>query len=123
MLTAYTADKVFTGTDWLPDHAVIIQDEIIIDVLPVVSLPEEYVVIKHVPVIAPAFIDVQIYGAAGKLFATYPTVDSLTKLYSHCISGGTNNFLPTVATNTYHVIYKCIDAINEQFIALIQQNK
>ena len=112
MSKVYSADKIFTGIDWLPDHAVITQDEIIIDVLPVVSLSEEYVVIKHVPVIAPAFIDVQIYGAAGKLFATYPTVDSLAKLYSHCISGGTKNFLPTVATNTYQVIYKCIDAIN-----------
>ena len=111
MQTVFTADKIFTGTDWLPDHSIITENELIVDVLPVVSLSPDTVVTKHSQIIAPAFIDVQIYGAAGKLFATYPTTGSLQKLYEHCVAGGTHYFLPTAATNTIEVFYKCIDAI------------
>ena len=111
MQIIYTADEIFTGTDWLPDHAIIVDDEIITDVLPVISLPKNAVVKKHTPIIAPAFIDVQIYGAAQKLFAVYPTIESLQMLYEHSIAGGTHYFLPTVATNTYKVFYQCIDAV------------
>ncbi len=111
MQTVFTADKIFTGSDWLPDHSIITENELIVDVLPVVSLSPDTVVTKHSQIIAPAFIDVQIYGAAGKLFATYPTTGSLQKLYEHCVAGGTHYFLPTAATNTIEVFYKCIDAI------------
>ncbi len=111
MRTVFTADKIFTGTDWLPDHSIVVEDELIVEVLPRVSLSSKTAIAKHFPMIAPAFIDVQIYGAAGKLFATYPTTDSLRKLYEHCVAGGTNYFLPTAATNTMDVFYKCIDSI------------
>lgn len=113
MRSIYTAEKIFTGTDWLPDHAIVTENEIIIDILPLVSLPDDSRIIQHYPIIAAAFIDVQIYGAAGKLFATYPSTDSLTRLYEHCVASGTNYFLPTAATNTIEVFYKCIDAINK----------
>ncbi len=111
MRTIFTADKIFTGSDWLPDHSIVIESELIVDVLPMVSLSSDTIITAHLPIIAPAFIDVQIYGAAEKLFATYPTTDSLQKLYEHCIAGGTHYFLPTAATNTMEVFYKCIDAI------------
>jgi N-acetylglucosamine-6-phosphate deacetylase len=111
MPTTFTADRIFTGSDWLPDHSIIIDDELIADVLPTVSLSPQTTISNHLPIIAPAFIDVQIYGAAKKLFATYPTTDSLQKLYEHCVAGGTSYFLPTAATNTTDVFYKCIDAI------------
>lgn len=111
MQTIYTADKIFTGTAWLPDHAIVIENEMIVDLIPMVSLPNDARIKKHLTLITPAFIDVQIYGAAGKLFATYPTTDSLKKLYDHCIAGGTHYCLPTAATNTKEVFYKCIDAI------------
>ena len=111
MRTIFTADKIFTGSDWLPDHSIVVENKLIVDVLPLVSLPHDSKTEKHLPIIAPAFIDVQIYGAAGKLFATYPTPDSLQKLYEYCVSGGANYFLPTAATNTMEVLYNCIDAI------------
>lgn len=111
MQNIFTADKIFTGTDWLPDHAIIIEDELITNVLPMVSLSQKVSIKNHFKIIVPAFIDVQIYGAQGKLFATYPTTDSLKKLHEHCLSGGTHYFLPTVATNTMQVFYTCIDAI------------
>ena len=111
MRTIFTAEKIFTGSDWLPDHAVVVENEIITEVLPLVSLHPKSVITKHCPVIAPTFIDVQIYGASGKLFATYPTAESLQKLYEHCLTGGTRYCLVTAATNTMEVFYTCIDAV------------
>ncbi len=113
MQTIFTADKIFTGSDWLPDHAIVTENELIADLLPMVSLPHDSVIKKHSQLIAPSFLDVQIYGASGKLFAAYPTTDSLQKLYEHCAAGGTHNFLPTAATNTMEVFYQCIDAIKK----------
>jgi len=112
MQTVYSADKIFTGTGWLYKHAVIVSEGKIIEVVPT-DLLQKDIPVFHSPVMAPAFIDVQIYGASGKLFAVFPTADSLQKLYEHCVSGGTHYFLPTVATNTYEVFYKCIDAVKQ----------
>jgi N-acetylglucosamine-6-phosphate deacetylase len=61
--------------------------------------------------IAPAFIDLQIYGANKKLLAVHPTVDALQDLYSYCHTGGAPLFQPTVATNTTDVFYRAIDAV------------
>jgi N-acetylglucosamine-6-phosphate deacetylase len=64
-------------------------------------------------VIAPAFIDLQIYGAQGRLLSVYPEADSLYKLNDYSRSGGAANCLPTVATNSYPVFHQAIDAIKD----------
>lgn len=63
--------------------------------------------------LAPAFIDLQIYGAYGRLLAVYPEANSLFKLNEYCNKGGAAFCLPTVATNKYDIFYKCIDAIRD----------
>lgn len=112
-MKVYTADKIFSGSDWLPDHALVTDRDIIVDILPIVSLPEGTNIDGHSKTIVPGFIDIQIYGASGKLFASYPSADTLQLMYEYCVTGGAWHFLPTVATNTYEVFYKCIDAVRE----------
>ena len=111
---AYSAAKIFTGDAWLHDHVVIVEQSVITAVVPSGSLPPK-IVIQHFPdaILAPALIDLQIYGAYGKLLAVYPEADSLFKLNEYCRSGGAAYCLPTVATNAYEVFYKSIDAIKE----------
>ena len=112
MIKAYTAEKIFTGHDWLKDHALIVEQNRIIDLLPKTQLtPGISVTDFKNNFLAPAFIDLQIYGAAGKLLAVYPEPESLTALYDHCIKNGTMLFLPTVATNKKEIFFKCIDAV------------
>lgn len=106
----FSADRIFTGLAWLPDHAILEDEGIIVDVLPIVSLPPNSVR-EHFNMITPAFIDAQIYGASGKLFSAFPSVNSLDLLYKHCLKGGTHYFLPTVATNTLTIVKECIDAV------------
>ncbi len=113
-MKAYCADKIFTGDEMLPHHAVIVNDGVVTGILPQVSLDKNIPAI-HIPqpYIVPSFIDVQIYGAGGKLFSVHPTADALHELYHYCKLGGAFNFMPTVATNTYDVIHRCIDGVRE----------
>src|SRR5450755_14751 len=99
MSIAYSADKIFTGKEWLNNSAVIIENNFIADVVSLNDLPANVSVIQHAPILAPAFIDIQIYGASSKLFSVYPSTDTLEKMREHCLIGGTKYFLPTIATN------------------------
>lgn len=105
------ANKIFTGTEWLINHALIIQDGMVESILPTVALKATPT--KQVPMLIPALIDVQIYGAGGKLLSVYPSVESLQLLKDYCVNGGAAWFQPTVATNSNEVIYACIDAVKE----------
>ena len=109
---AYIAKLIFTGEQWLHKHAAIVEDGIIKDVLPVTALdPLVETVYFSDSMLAPAFIDLQIYGAYEKLFAVYPNKDSLQLLNSYSNSGGAAFCMPTVATNQPEILYQCIDAI------------
>jgi N-acetylglucosamine-6-phosphate deacetylase len=110
----YTAEQLFTGEEWLADHAVISSEGIIQDVVPVSAVTT---VTKHYHTILPAFIDLQIYGAFGKLFSVYPDANTLTLIHDYCMEGGAYWFQPTVATNTKEVVFRCIEAIREYWNA------
>lgn len=107
----YTANKIFTGKDWLYNYALIVQNNWITDVMPIAKILVPAT--QHFNCIIPAFIDIQIYGATEKLFSVYPTNEALKSLHNYCLQGKTHYFLPTVATNTDAVIYSCIDAIKD----------
>lgn len=116
MLTSgiYIAPEIFTGDAWLMDHAIVIKDNIIESVVPVNELSSsERTESFPDSMIVPAFIDLQVYGAYGKLLAVYPEPGSLYKLKEYCENGGAAFCLPTVATNTKETFYKCIDAVRE----------
>jgi N-acetylglucosamine-6-phosphate deacetylase len=108
----YSADKIFTGEEWLSNHAIAVNDNLIDAVVPVSSINEKIQCFDNC-FIAPAFIDLQIYGAGGKLLAVYPEKDSLIKLVNYCRTGGAAYCMPTVATHPYEVFYKCIDAVKD----------
>ena len=110
----YIADRIFTGQEWLEDHAILVEENIIKEVIPSSVLPENIPIKKFDGcIIAPAFIDLQIYGAYGRLLAAYPEADSLFKLNEYCRKGGAAFCLPTVGTNTLEILHRCIDAVKD----------
>lgn len=112
MRSIYSASRIFTGDDWLEDHAIVINEGIIEEIVPIRSLrSDQNAVHTGDGFIAPAFIDMQIYGAQGKLLAVYPEPDSLVKLVEYCRNGGAAWCQPTVATNSREVFFRCIDAV------------
>lgn len=104
-----SADKIFTGTEWLSNKAIVIGNNRIKEIIPATATAQHY----SNAFIAPAFIDLQIYGAGGKLLAVYPEKDALVKLVDYCRSGGAAHCMPTVATHPYKTFYQCIDATRD----------
>lgn len=107
----YTADRIFTGTQWLTNYAIVINQNSIIDIVPASEVQQDNTAQLGNVTIAPAFIDLQIYGAADRLLAVYPEPESLSLLHDYCHQGGAALCLPTVATNTREVFHNCINAV------------
>ncbi|MFN2456855.1 MAG: N-acetylglucosamine-6-phosphate deacetylase, partial [Chitinophagaceae bacterium] len=92
--------------EWLTDHAVVVSNNFVSEVVPSNKVVNKYS-IENFPgcLLIPSFVDVQIYGASGKLFAVYPDTKTLQLIYDYCRAGGAGLFLPTVATNTVEVFH------------------
>lgn len=105
----YFANRLFTGSRWLEQQVVVTERSAIIDIVPAKVIHEPYT--AQFPIIAPAFMDIQIYGAYDRLLSVYPEPASLELLYNYCREGGAAYFQPTVATNSYDVFKKAIDAV------------
>ncbi len=99
-----TARQIFTGDKWVADAALVVRDGRIETISPSAG-PFQY------DMLVPAFIDLQIYGASGKLFSVYPEPQCLSLLHLYCQQGGAAFFLPTVATNTPQVVSAAIQAV------------
>lgn len=111
-LHAITADRIFTGDEWLENHAVVSGNGIIQSVMPVQDLSPDMPLERYTGnQLVPALMDLQIYGAYGKLLAVYPEPDALVKLNAYCRQGGAAWCMPTVATNSYAVFYQAVDAV------------
>ncbi len=63
--------------------------------------------------LVPGFIDLQLYGGNGQLFSDKLSVESLKATYQYSLAGGATTILPTIATNSWEVIFKGIDTIRE----------
>ncbi len=109
----YFAKQLFTGEKILASHAVIIENGVVVEVVPGSSLTPDIENITPLEILAPAFIDLQIYGAGGKLFGVFPETDSLYLLAEHNKRSGTSGCLVTLATNSIDVFQKGIDAVRE----------
>jgi N-acetylglucosamine-6-phosphate deacetylase len=60
--------------------------------------------------LAPGFIDLQIYGSGGKLFAGTPTVEALEQLENDLLNQGTIGVFATIGTNTNDIVETGIEA-------------
>ncbi|MCX2433167.1 N-acetylglucosamine-6-phosphate deacetylase [Pedobacter sp. GR22-10] len=63
--------------------------------------------------VLPGLIDLQIYGAGGKLFSAEPTVESLKIIEDDLLKKGTTGFLACMATNSPEVFNACIASAKE----------
>ncbi|GAA4338892.1 N-acetylglucosamine-6-phosphate deacetylase [Flaviaesturariibacter amylovorans] len=105
----YLADRIFDGYEWR-NEALWTEAGTVTAFVPPDALPEGVPVRRLNGAIVPAFLDLQVYGAGGRLFAAYPDVESLRVLEAECRRGGAALALPTVATNTPDVVRDCLHA-------------
>ena len=63
--------------------------------------------------VAPALIDLQIYGGNGKMFSEDLSIDSIASTYEYSRAGGASQFMITIATNSMEVLNEGIDKVRE----------
>jgi N-acetylglucosamine-6-phosphate deacetylase len=73
-----SANRIFTGHEWLYQHEIHVENERIVAIRPVKSIAD----IQYKDgFVCPGFIDLQVYGGGGILFSNHQTVESIQKTY------------------------------------------
>jgi N-acetylglucosamine-6-phosphate deacetylase len=114
MPTAFIANQIFTGLEIMSDKAVLTDNGKVVDIVSSSAIPNRYNkkdLGKNL--LAPAFIDLQIYGGNGKLFSTELTTESLEATYEYCLQGGCTQFMITMATNSIEKFLKGIEVVKQ----------
>jgi N-acetylglucosamine-6-phosphate deacetylase len=103
--------QIFTGETFLSDQAVWIEDEKIKAIVSQHELPENIEIIDlQGLIIAPGFIDLQIYGGEGNLFNNEPTPETIQATYQSQLAGGTTQFQITLSTTSLETMFQAIEA-------------
>lgn len=111
---ALTNCILHTGHQDLTHHALLIEGETIVDVIPEAQLAVGVSVIdltgKHV---APGFIDLQLNGCGGVMFNDAITVETLDTMHRTNLKSGTTSYLPTLITSPDQDMLRAIDLVTE----------
>lgn len=115
---ALTNAIVYTGYETLRKQAVLVKNGLIEKLVAENDIPDNYPVrdLKGLN-LAPAFIDLQIYGAMGKLFSSNTTVETIAATYEYCLKGGCSHFMITLATNSIEVFLQGIEVVHDYWNA------
>lgn len=106
MTLHYSTKALFTGSEWLNDVVVHIENNLVVGID-----QKGFDANSAIPFIIPALIDLQLYGAGGKLLSEFPEKETIEKIYQSCLEGGTGFFQPTIASQSMAIIYASIDAV------------
>ena len=108
-----TNARIFTGDAFIENSHLCIEDDCIVEVSSASPDPMIASIDCGHQMLVPAFIDAQIYGGGGRLFAQYPEPESLALLAAENRNGGTAQCLVTIATQPMEVILQCLDALHK----------
>jgi N-acetylglucosamine-6-phosphate deacetylase len=111
MITALHNLKLISGGQITEGKAVLLSGSQIIDVIADTAIPQDAEKIDlNGAYLAPGFIDLQIYGSGGQLFAGTPTVAALQQLEDDLLDQGTTGFFATIGTNSNDIVERGIEA-------------
>lgn len=96
---AFTGCTLYTGTEILTNHALVISGDRILDILPEAQLsPDCPQVALPGYAIAPGFLDLQLNGCGGVMFNDAIAPETLDIMHATNRRSGTTSFLPTLIT-------------------------
>lgn len=114
MKTALINATIFTGEKKLVNQAILLKDGLVFSITEPSQIPTDFQIVDLQDlIIAPGFLDLQIYGSGGKLFGALPDMEGLEQMENDLLSQGTTGFFATAATNSDEVVLKAIDAAKE----------
>lgn len=111
---ALTNCKIYTGSDVLVDHAVIINNELIEAVYPIADLPQDIATQDlNGANLSPGFIDLQLNGCGGVMLNDEVTATTMQIMHKANLKSGCTSFLPTLITSSDEDMCKAISAARE----------
>jgi N-acetylglucosamine-6-phosphate deacetylase len=115
MTCALVNGRIFTGEQWLDNHALIIQDDSIAAIVPQHELPAEIAERFDLQGMSllPGLVDTQVNGGGGVLFNDAPSVDTLRKIGEAHRLFGTTGLLPTLISDDLSVVAAAIAAVDQ----------
>ncbi|MFA0223588.1 N-acetylglucosamine-6-phosphate deacetylase [Vibrio splendidus] len=106
--------KIYTDSDVLTDHAVVIENELIKKVCPISELPEGIEVRDlNGANLSPGFIDLQLNGCGGVMLNDEITADTMQIMHKANLKSGCTSFLPTLITSSDEDMRAVITAARE----------
>ncbi len=113
-MEAYLAKKIFTSKIEINNSYILVNEGVVQEVGMGSTIPREAKIIDFSKYnIAPAFVDLQIYGGGGSLFNTEPTAETIKKTFAEISKQGTTNFQITLSTVGLFTMFKAIEACRE----------
>ncbi|KWU00884.1 MAG: N-acetylglucosamine-6-phosphate deacetylase [Vibrio toranzoniae] len=106
--------KIYTGSDVLTDHAVVIENQLIKKVCPISELPE-YIEVRDLDGanLSPGFIDLQLNGCGGVMLNDEITANTMQIMHEANLKSGCTSFLPTLITSSDEDMRAVIKAARE----------
>lgn len=112
MPEAYSNGKIFTGSSIETQKALLVRNGLVEGLVNDKEIPSGYTLENlQGAILAPAFIDLQIYGGNGKMFSQETNLESLKATYEYCLSGGCAYFMITMATNAIDKFLEGIEVV------------
>jgi N-acetylglucosamine-6-phosphate deacetylase len=114
MSIAFIAREIFNGHEILTGKAVLVRENKVVDITPESGIPAGYrrqVLPGYM--LAPAFMDLQIYGGNGQMFSSELTTQALEATYEYCLQGGCTQFMITMATNSIEKFNKGMEVARD----------
>lgn len=114
MKQAFTNTTIITGKETLSGVAILVSNGKIDGFAYDNDIPYGYDVRNmNGNTIAPALVDLQIYGGDGFLFSAEPSMEAIEATAGYCLRGGASKFLLTLATNAREVFSKGIEVAKQ----------
>jgi N-acetylglucosamine-6-phosphate deacetylase len=111
MITALHNLQIISEGSIVKNKAVLITGDKITAIVDEHAIPENTEKINlQGAFLAPGFIDLQIYGSGGKLFAGTPVVEALELMENDLLQQGTTGFFATIGTNTPAIFEQGIES-------------
>jgi N-acetylglucosamine-6-phosphate deacetylase len=109
MRQTLTGARIFTGEAMLDDHALVVEGERILDLVPARDAPN----LPAGSVLAPGFVDTQVNGGGGVLFNATPSAASIRTIQAAHRRYGTTTVLPTLITDGEAAMRHAVAAARE----------
>ncbi|ELH3007823.1 TPA: N-acetylglucosamine-6-phosphate deacetylase [Vibrio vulnificus] len=111
---ALTNCKIYTGSDVLSEHALIIENDLIQSIVPTADLPSGIEVKDLAGAnVSPGFIDLQLNGCGGVMLNDEITAETMQIMHKANLKSGCTSFLPTLITSSDEDMRSAISAARD----------